>query len=53
MRRKLKMNIVMKDDNVSQHHFENTIGLQLGLKEVGKEAKEKIIANYHEWKKKH
>ena len=51
MRGKPKTIVVMKDDIISQYHFENTIGVQLGLKQVGKEEKERIIHAYEQWKK--
>ena len=50
MQGKPKTIVLMKDGNISQHHFENIIGVRLGLKEVGKEAKEETVANYHGWK---
>ena len=43
-RGKPKSIVVMKDDAVSRHHFENTIGVRLDLKKVGKEEKERIIS---------
>ena len=41
----------LKDGVVSQHHFENKIGIQCGIKEVGKEEKQRINKAYEAWKK--
>lgn len=43
--------VVMKDGVITKHHFENTIGMQFGLKFVSKEEKQKITEAYHKWKK--
>ena len=43
--------LVMKNGIISRHHFENTIGIQLGFKQVGKEEKQRINKAYEEWKK--
>ena len=43
--------LVMKDGKVSLHHFENKIGIQYGIKEVGKEEKQRINKVYEAWKK--
>ena len=51
MRGKPKDILVMKDGIISRHHFENTIGAQFGLKQVGKEEKLRINKAYEEWKK--
>ncbi|WP_294743469.1 tetratricopeptide repeat protein [uncultured Prevotella sp.] len=53
MRGKPKDIVIIKDNIISQHHFENTIGVQFGLKQVGKEEKERIIQAYEQWKKEH
>ena len=45
--------LVMKDSIISEHHFENTIGVQLGVKYVGKEGKQRINKAYEDWKKQH
>ena len=50
LRDKPKDIIVMKDGVITKHHFEDTIGLQLGLKFVSKEEKQKITEAYHKWK---
>ena len=42
--------VVMKDGVISCHHFENTIGAQLGIKYVGKEERQRINKVYEEWK---
>ncbi|MEJ8768598.1 DUF2225 domain-containing protein [Prevotella sp. HCN-7019] len=43
--------VVMKDGVITKHHFENKIGMQLGLKFVSKEEKQKITEAYNKWKK--
>ena len=43
--------VVMANGVISQHHFENTIGVLLGLKRINKEAKQRIISEYLKWKK--
>ena len=45
--------LVMKDGNISEHHFEDTIGAAIGLKYVGKEEKAAISEAYEKWKKQH
>lgn len=40
----------MKDGVITKHHFENKIGIQLGLKFVSKEEKLRITETYHKWK---
>lgn len=47
---KPKTILVMKDGVISRHHFENTIGVRLGLRYVGKEEKTKITDAYNKWK---
>ena len=42
--------VVMKDGVISCHHFENTIGAQLGIKYVGIEERQRINKVYEEWK---
>ena len=42
--------VVMKDGVITKHHFENKIGIQLGLKFVSKEEKQRITEAYHKWK---
>ena len=44
--------VVMKDGIISQYHFENAIGVQLGYKYVGEQEKQRILNAYKEWKKK-
>ena len=44
--------VVMKDGVISQYHFENTIGVQIGYKYVGEQEKQRILKAYKEWKKK-
>ena len=50
LRGKPKTVTVMQDGTISQHHFENTIGMQLSYKKVGKAERERIVAEYHKWK---
>ena len=52
MRGKPKTIVVMKDGNISQYHFENSIGVQLGYKYVGEQEKQRILKAYKEWKEK-
>ena len=52
MRGKPKTILVMKDDTISQYHFENTIGVHLGYKCVGEQEKQRILKAYKEWKQK-
>ena len=42
--------VVMKDGVITKHHFEDTIGIQLGIKFVSKEEKQRITETYHKWK---
>ena len=51
LRGKPKDILVMKDGHISQHHFENTIGMQMEVKHIGKEEKQRINKAYEEWKK--
>ena len=51
LRGKPKTIVVMQDGVVSQHHFENAIGVQFALKQTGKQEKERIIEEYRQWKK--
>ena len=45
--------LVMKDGNISEHHFEDTTGVNIGLKYVGKEEKAAISEAYDNWKRQH
>lgn len=47
---KPKTIVVMKDGVISKHNFEDTIGVQFGLKFVTKAVKAKITAAYNKWK---
>lgn len=49
MRGKPKTIVVMKDGKISQHSFENTIGIQLSLKYLDKAEKGEIVKLYKEW----
>ena len=44
--------LVMKDANIEKHHFENTIGIIISVKHVGKNEKQRINKAYEEWKEK-
>ena len=48
MRGKPKTIVVMKDGNISQYHFENTIGVQLDYEYVGEQEKQQILNAYNE-----
>ena len=52
MRGKPKSIVVMKDGIISQYHFDNSIGVQLGYKYVGEQEKQRILKAYKEWKEK-
>lgn len=52
LRGKPKTVTVMKDGVISQFHFEDSLGLNITLKCVGKEEKQRIIEAYHKWLKK-
>ena len=52
LRGKPKDILVLKDGIITQHHFENTIGAQIGLKYVGKEERHRINKVYEDWKNK-
>lgn len=45
--------IVMQNDNISQYHFESTIGASLDFKGIGMQEKQRIISAYHKWKELH
>ena len=45
--------IVMQNDNISQYHFESTIGASLDFKGIGMQEKQRIISAYHKWKEMH
>lgn len=49
LRGKPKTIVVMKDGILSEHFFENTIGVQISCKYVGKEEKQRIIEAYKKW----
>lgn len=44
--------VVMKGKEISTYHFENTIGVQFDLKQIGKDEKNWIIKAYNKWKNK-
>ena len=43
--------VVLKDGVISKHHFEDVMGVQLGVKEITKEERERINQLYKTWKK--
>ena len=51
LRGKPKTIVVMKGDAISQHHFENTIGVEFNFKKIGSQEKQRILNAYREWKK--
>lgn len=51
LRGKPKSIVVMKEDSISQYHFENTIGIQYNLKFIGSKEKKRILKVYKKWKK--
>ncbi|MBQ4631957.1 MAG: tetratricopeptide repeat protein, partial [Prevotella sp.] len=51
MRNHPKTIIVMKGEDISKYDFGDKIGVQLDLKYVGKEEKNRIIKKYESWKK--
>lgn len=44
--------VVMKENKISQFHFENTMGIGLSLRKVGVDEKQRIIKAYRKWKEK-
>ena len=51
MRNHPKTIVVMKGEDISKYDFGDKIGVQLDLKYVGKEEKNRIIKKYESWKK--
>ena len=47
---KPKTLVVLKDGEVSRHHFENQIGISCLTKRIGKEEKQRIMEIYQQWK---
>lgn len=43
--------VVLKDGVISKHHFEDVMGVQLGVKEITKEDRERINQLYKTWKR--
>ena len=43
--------VVLKDGVISKHHFEDVMGVQLGVKEITKEERERINQLYKTWKR--
>ena len=44
--------VVIKDGLIEKHHFENTVGVVLSAKYIGKEERQNINEAYEEWKAK-
>ena len=42
--------VVMKDGQISTHHFENKLGITFGVKHISKEEKQQINQAYQQWK---
>lgn len=51
LRGKPKTIVVMKDGVISEHSFEDSIGVQISCKYVGKKEKQRMIDAYTEWGK--
>ena len=51
LRGKPKTIVVMKEDAISQYHFENKIGVKFNFKKIGSQEKQRILKAYREWKK--
>ena len=50
MRQSPKDIVVMKDGEISRHHFENKLGITFGVKQITKEEKQQINQAYKQWK---
>lgn len=50
LRDKPKTLVVLKDGEVTSHHFENLIGINCSPKHIGKEEKQRIMEIYQQWK---
>ena len=48
---KPKTIVVMKEETISQYHFENKIGVRFNFKKIGSQEKQRILNAYREWKK--
>ena len=48
---KPKTIVVMKEETISQYHFEDTIGVKIDFKNIGSQEKQRILNAYREWKK--
>ena len=51
LRGKPKDILIMKNGQITQHHFDNTIGARLEVNYVGEKEKQRINTIYEEWKK--
>ena len=50
-RGKPKVILVMKNDEIKEYYFENSIGILFGMKQVSREEKQRINIEYEMWKK--
>ena len=50
MQGKPKNIVVLKDEKISSHYFENAVGIQIDLKEIGENEKIRIGEKYLQWK---
>jgi hypothetical protein len=50
MKGKPKDIVVLKNGVISKHHFEDVMGVQLGVKEITHEERERINQLYKAWK---
>ncbi len=50
LRGKPKTIVVMQDGKITQHHFENVIGMGIDYKHVGRAERQRILDEYYKWK---
>jgi tetratricopeptide (TPR) repeat protein len=43
--------VVLKDGVITRHHFENAIGVQLGIKQICEDERQRINQLYEQWKR--
>ena len=43
--------IVMKEDIISEHHFDDKVGVKFYIRQVGKSERSRIISIYEDWKR--
>lgn len=44
--------VIMRGSNIERHHFEDKIGIKFQVREVSKEERNRIVADYKKWKSK-